>query len=172
MDQLCSNCHCKKCLIRSELRRVFSEHSVYTYYYLTSCFSEETDVILNRLLKTASDIGNVFLDSIGTENRDKLVKILVDHINLAGKSILNVYQHQDIPLEEIRKNCSELGDFLSTLSNKYDKVSISTEFLHHTMFVVQLTRFRIERDWNNEINLFDSYYRHMMKFSDMLAGPF
>jgi len=171
MTELCSDCLCKKCLVRAELRRVFSEHSFYTFLYITSFYSEEFKTVEKRLLHTANEIANVFLDYIGQPNVDKLTEILTEHIKLAGDSVSAVFNSTSIPVESISTNCYSLANFLNSINPDYNIKEISSEFYHHTWFIIQLSTARLYRDWETEIELFDTYYSHMMKFSDLIASP-
>jgi Lhr-like helicase len=169
---MCDRCHCYKCILRTDLRKAFSEHVIYTYNYITMYSSQEAPSTLDRLLKTSIDISKVLEEYIGEGNANTLMTILIEHIKLAGGAIEATYEGRCVNINGINDNARKLAYFLASLNNKYIVKDLIEEFVHHSMFIVQLVKARLDELWEKEISLLDSYYQHMLKFSDMIVEPF
>src|SRR5437016_4835251 len=71
--------------VRSALRKLFTDHAVYTERYIEKFFCNNPTAkdTANRLLENQKDIGDFVAPIVGKQNGDMLTKLLTEHIMCA-----------------------------------------------------------------------------------------
>lgn len=167
------NKHCQ-CSTKERLRKVFTDHVIFTKAYIESYFSEagETKIVLARLLKNQVDIGRETEPFIGKEKAKKLVHLLKQHIVFAGNAIAAVKTGEGLEhaVAEVFKNSKMVAEFLSALNPQALPFKVVHEmFDTHNKQVLQLTEDHHKGKYEKEVKLFDHYLQHMLKMSDAIA---
>jgi len=161
--------------LRLTLRKVFSDHAVFTKFYLNSAMFGEPDskVILKRLLENQVDIGETVEPIIGKDKSKKLIKLLTEHIKLAGNCVAKLMAGNKVKLteaiEQLFANSKEVAQFLSSLNpTKLKYKDVKEMFDQHNKYVLQMATERSKKQWGKDIKTYDEYYNHMLMFSDIL----
>lgn len=165
----------EKPTLKDLLRKLFSDHVIYTKFYINSVISDLPDVsdVATRLFANQDEIGKNLgsLEIIGKDNGDKLAKLLREHIECAATIINLAKNKKDLKdaSEKLFANSAQVAKFISSInpaSLQYE--TVKKEFDKHNNFVITMTSERLEAKYKEEIITFDEYYNHMLGFSDML----
>lgn len=160
------------CTLKEKLRKLFTEHAVYTKFYITSASSNLPDLsfITARLLQNQTDIGNAVKPIIGDENGNKLTQLLKEHILAAANAISTVKLQSGTKdaINKVLANSKLVAEFLSKLSPKLNYDVVLKEFNQHNQYVIDITILHFEGKYEQEIKMYDAYYNHMLMFSDLL----
>lgn len=160
--------------VKEDLRKLFTEHAVYTKFAVNSFFDNSTDlnVVINRLLKNQEDIGMFLSKMIGVENGKIVSEKLKEHILLATECLHSLKESEEKLNESIKnlfKNAEEIGSFLSSLNPKLlSKEKAIQEFKTHNQHVLDFAVARFKKEHEKEIQIYDVYYNHMLMLSDVI----
>ncbi len=162
---------------KSTMRKLFTDHAVYTKFYIESALSGLSDlsVLTARLLTNQQDIGDFATQFVGQSNGNLLTKLLKQHI-LAAAGVIDVIvknqskPHLDDAIAELFANSRLVAKFLSTINpHKLPFRTALKEFDRHNQYVIDLVLLHQSHKFAKEIILFDAYYNHMLMFSDILT---
>lgn len=162
--------------IKENLRKLFTEHAVYTKFFIESTLQNSPDisVITNRLLQNQIDIGNYLKYYVGSLNGDKLSDLLKSHILAAASAVNAIKQQNESSIKEsitnIFKNSYQVSLFLHSLNPS----KIPLDFIHkmfdkHNQYVIDMTILHFQSKFDEEIKKYDDYYTHMLMFSDTIS---
>lgn len=172
------NCKCLyetnfnvKTHLKEVLRKLFTDHAVYTSFVLKSIVdgTKDTNVFLERLLLNQKDIGNELKAYINNDNGNKLTKLLTTHIKLAGEVITGAVKNSNKKIDALFLNGDEIAAFLTSLNpRKLPYKTTQLMFHMHNQYVIDMTVARINQDFHEEQILYDSYYNEMLAMSDAI----
>jgi hypothetical protein len=161
---------------KGTLRKAFTDHAVYTKFVITDIIEALPNLAadLERLMRNQEEIGHLASLSIGTGKGQLLIDSLKEHIRLAGESvkaiksgdIANINTANTLFLD----NAISIGRFLSSLKpEKLPLVSTIEAFKTHAQYVIDIANAQKNRNVNDVVSLYDSYYSHMLSISDALC---
>lgn len=159
--------------MKSALRKLFTDHGVYTALVMKSIVdhSEDTKVLLNRLLLNQKDIGDQLKPLIGDKG-DILTEVLTQHIKLAGDVITAAVKKDKQLQNKIKKlfnNSDVVAKTLTSINpNKLPFETTQEMFHQHNQFVFDMTVARINKDFLKEQKLYDAYYNELLMMSDTI----
>lgn len=168
--------------MRAVLRKLFTDHAVFTALVLKSIVdkAEDTGVLLERLLGNQKDIGDQVAPVIGVERGAQLTQLLTEHIQLAGAVITAAARPADAvntkdglmtKLRALLDQGNRVATFLTSLNPEKLPLNVTSEmFASHNRSVFEMTKARIEGDFNREISLYDAYYNEILALSDALVN--
>jgi hypothetical protein len=160
--------------LRTPLRKVCTEHAVYTKFVITDILETLTNVEadLARLLKNQEDIGYVLRPYIGIENAQALTQLLKTHIEKVRVCIIALKSGNTADLNSaiipLFENSDQIGFFLTRL-NPEKLAYMSSLFRQHSQYVLDIAKAQLAKEYENVIKLYDSYYNHMMMIADRIA---
>jgi hypothetical protein len=161
--------------IRTTLRKLFSDHGVYTVFVLKSIVDKtpDTQVFLTRLLGNQKDIGDQLKPIVGDKVGNLVTKVLTEHIKLAGevmKSAVNKDKMLDQKIQKLFANSDQVANVLHFLNSQQLPLEDMKDMFHeHNNYVIKMTVARIKKDYKEEQVLFDSYFNELLEMSDMIA---
>ena len=160
---------------KETLRKLFTDHAVYTKFYIESALQNSPDVksISSRLLKNQEDIGNYVGTFVGKVKGSRLAKLLKDHIIRATVCIAKLKEKDTTGLnqavKDLMENAEQVGHFLHSLSpEKLLLKTVTDEFKKHNKYVLNIAVAHSKAKYTEEVKQYDAYYNHMLMFSDML----
>lgn len=160
--------------LRSALRKLFTDHGVYTAFVLKSIVDngKDTYVFLNRLLMNQKDIGDQLKPIIGIEKGNKITEVLTLHIKLAG-DVITAAKNRDNNLQDkinlLFSNSNIVAETLTSLNPIVLPFEVTQDMFHvHNQFVIDMTISRISGDFLKEQQLYDAYYNELLILSDNL----
>lgn len=177
------NCHCDTetrskihlaARPRDTSRKLFTDHAVYTKFYINTYLdnSPDADVVRPRLLANQNEIGTFFGDYLGDKAGVAIAKLFTEHIKAVAGFLTSVRNGQDTAanLAAIRDNIAQVAQLVSTAPGTtltYDVVF--DEFQRHNQFVIEMSIDHYNGNHDIEYQKYDQYYNHMMYFSDLLV---
>lgn len=158
--------------LKSTLRKLFTDHAVYTKFVINAVVDGTNDVniLAKRVLQNQVDIGDQLKPYIGVEAGDQLTYLLQTHIKLAKTVIENATKNSRTLQNNIIKlflNGDEISAFLNSLNpEKIPYLMMQNMFREHNQQVIDMTTLRLHRHHKKEQMLFDHYLNHMLHMSD------
>jgi len=158
--------------LRSALRKLFTDHAVYTALVMKSIVDSGKDisVLLNRLLLNQKDIGDQLKPIIGNENGDKITEVLTSHIKLAGeviKAAKNLNPNLNDKINILFNNSDIVAETLTSLNPEALPFDLTQNMFHtHNQFVIDMTVGRLAGDYLKEQHLYDAYYNELLLLAD------
>jgi len=161
--------------IKDDMRRLFSDHAVFTKFVITDIIDELENVEADttRLLRNQDDVGTLLSPIIGITKARDLVQLLKLHIELVG-TYVSALKNRDPDISSTTKselftNSDAIGDFLTALSP--DKLSIIKDmFRQNTQYVIDIADSQNKHQSDKVVRLFDTYYSHTRDISDLMAS--
>lgn len=160
--------------LKSALRKLFTDHGVYTAFVLKSIVDGISDVpvFLDRLLLNQEDIGDQLKPIVGDAKGNLLTDVLTEHINLAGDVITAATKNDPTLNDKIKKlfeNSDEVARVLTSLNPSKLPYPITQKMFHtHNQFVIDMTVARIKKNYEEEQRLYDAYYNELLEMSDAI----
>src|SRR5258708_26543703 len=160
--------------LKSALRKLFTDHGVYTAFVLKSIVdgTKDTPVYLNRLLDNQKDIGDQLKPIVGELKGNEITKVLKEHIKLAGDVITAAVKKDKTLNNKIKLlfiNSDLVAETLTSLNEEALPYSITSDMFHmHNQFVVDQTLARIAGDFKKEQTIYDAYYNELLLMSDAI----
>jgi hypothetical protein len=157
------------------LRKLFTDHAVYTKFYIESFLSNLPDstFIAKRLMDNQKDIGNAVKPIVGTSKGDALIALLTEHIQCAAEVLAHLLAKEDAAMKRsirsLFRNSDDVATFLNSLNpRKLPLDVVKREFRMHNQHVLNIATLHAKKEYEKEIAEYDAYFNHMMRFSDML----
>lgn len=171
-------CHSKgisECDLRVAFRKLWSEHAIYTKFFIISVLAgiPDADLLATRLLKNQDDIGDFLKPYIGENKGNQLAQALKSHILAAANVIVAVRDGNqaaiDAAIITLFINSNQVATFISSLDPcKLPFNVIKAHFDQHNQFVIDMTIARKNGNFAEDIRLFDLYYAQILHFADLL----
>ena len=159
---------------KDTMRKLFTDHAVYIKMYLVAFLDDrpEADLLSKRLFENQIEIGVYLGMYLGRDIGTSIGNLFTAHIKAIAQVLvfLKTGRRLDKALESIYRNIDELASALSRIQGsilEYGAVRI--EFARHNEFIVEIARFHYESEYSLEIEKYDEFFVHMMKFSDILC---
>jgi hypothetical protein len=155
------------------LRKVFTDHAVYTKFVITDILENlpNKPADLARLLKNQDDISQVFMPYIGAERALRLAQLFKTHIERAGNCLIALKNGNASELISAKsllfENSDQIGSFLSAL-NPTKLGDMSALFRQHNQYVLDIATAQVSKEYDNVVKLYDAYYEHMMMLADRI----
>lgn len=171
-----SNMAFPKVDLKSTMRKLFTDHAVYTSLVLKSIVDHNevnTKILLPILLNNQKDIGSQIKLYTNINIGNQITKVLTEHIKFAGAVITDATNNSS-KLEEDKaklfKNSNEVAATLTSL-NPYQLPYEDTQYMFelHNKFVINMTVARLNKNYKKEQKLYDAYYNEILMMSDLIA---
>lgn len=162
-------------MVKETLRKLFTDHANYTHLYIINEVENLPTLkfIVDRLMENQTEIGLAFRPYIGLELSKKLENLLKTHISEASNVVKCSIKYGDSCNDEVItlfENSYDVSLFLGSLNpNVLSFENILTHFDQHNKYVIELTKLYINKNYDKIVQKYDSYYTHMLAFSDMLC---
>lgn len=165
----------KAAQLMADMRVLWTEHAVWTDRYIVSAIAglEDQELVLARLLKNQTDIGNAIKPFYGEQAGNKLAQLLREHIQIGGK-VVGAAKSGNQPdfkkyNDEWFKNADDITNFLTAANPHYNKNEIREMLYMHLKLVTQSVAARINKDYKNDIAAFDKNLAHLLHMSDAIT---
>ena len=160
--------------LKSSLRKLLTDHGVYTVFVLKSIVdgNKDTKVFLDRLLANQKDIGDQLKPIVGNNKGNEVTAVLTEHIKLAGNVITAAFKNDptlNMKIETLFANSDEVAATLTSLNPEALPYELTQSTFHiHNQFVIDMTVARIKGDYLREQKLYDAYYNELLVLSDAI----
>lgn len=164
-----------RCALRTNMRKLWSDHVWWTRNYLISAIADTQDVkaVTDRLLKNQEDIGAAIVPYYGKEAGDKLASLLKDHILMAVDVVKAAKANQTDKLKEAdtrwHKNADEIAAFLSKANAHLPEDTLKNMLYEHLKVTTEEAVARLKKEWVIDIEKFDKVYDDILKMADAIT---
>lgn len=156
---------------RATFRKLWSDHANYTVFVIKSIIDGAGDskFLIPRLMQNQTDIGDQLKEFIPDKQANELIKLLKEHISLAGEvvSLVKNKMNTTNKVEELYNNGDRIGKFLTSL-NPIILKDARQMFEDHNTMVIEMAIARFKKDFAKEIKIYDDYYNQILMMSDMI----
>jgi len=159
----------------NDLRKLWIDHALWTHNAIVSIVagSEDTEPIVQRLLRNQDDIGDFFKTYYGTAVGNQLASLLREHINIAGQLVVAAKAGDKEEVERLNRlwysNGDQIVDFLSQANPHLDHAELKAMFRKHLQQVAEIVAARLTGDWAKEIRTYDQGEKHLIHLETYLA---
>ncbi len=161
--------------LHDKLLRVWSDHAIWSWQYTVSKLEglENQQAVANRLQRNLRDISQVIGTYYGQEMSGELMKLLSQHIQIAGKLIEAVKAGHQAEAEEYKrlwhKNAADIARFLSKLNPNWSYEELKRMMNTHLQLMTEGLHAHLNKNWEAEIIAVDKNQHHLNEMADMLA---
>lgn len=171
----------KHCITKSQLalisamRKLWMEHAFWTKNAIDSILagSDDTGVVVDRLLRNQDDIGNLIKPYYGIAAGNQLATLLRSHINIAGELVQAVKAGDQTNIERLNQmwyaNADQIVAFLSKANPELSEAELKTMFYKHLQQVTDIVMARASGNWAKEVMVYDAGENHLIHIADYLA---
>src|SRR5277367_6146138 len=133
----------KNSSLKELFRKLFTDHAVYTKFYIESALSDQPDLtsIANRLFENQVEIGTNVGRIVGHENGKKLTDLLKKHIEAAANAVSVAKKGGDLTdaKNKIFANSAQIAKLLSHLCPHHLPYHrVKKEFDQHNVYVLEI----------------------------------
>jgi hypothetical protein len=164
------------CLLKTTMRRLWSDHGIFTHQFIVSYLAGINDVqaITNRLMKNQQEIGDALKPYYGKDAGQSITNLLKEHINLAAEVVKAAKAEDNKALKDAdvrwHKNADEIAAVLAKANPSYwDEQEWKDMFYEHLKLVTNSVTTRLNKQWNEDVEDFDIYYTQILEMADMLS---
>jgi len=166
----------KRCALRTSMRKLWSEHVWLEREYLITSFANlpEVPVIIDNLMKNASNISNAMAPYYGKEADKALDVLLKDHILISFDVAAAARAKDKETLKAMdakwHANADDIAAFLSDANPYWKPKEMQSMMYKHLKLITNEVNERIAQDWKAEIKAAQAVLEEMMMFADMLTN--
>lgn len=164
----------KLCDLRMALRKLWEDHMIYTHDFIVSAIAdlEDVDAVTKRLLQNQVDLGNAVKPFYGNEAGDKLAALLKDHILIAADVVKAAKANSPTLTEATKRwyaNADDIAAFLSGANPNWSRATLQDMLHKHLDYVTGQAVSRLHKEWQKDIDYYDTNHNHMLHLADALA---
>ena len=163
---------------RVALRRIFTDHAVYTSKVIESSvpvlqFDSKDNI--DRVLENPGHIRFLVEPFLGVAAGEKVEALFTEHLKLAAATLepvrLGNKKATAAAVAKFMEQGVQVGMLIGSInSKKLNKEQAIQEFSTHNEFVVKLATLRSQRKSKEYNETYDFYFNHMMELSDSIAN--
>lgn len=162
----------QKCANRTDMRRLWVDHAVYTRLYLLAAINQSDKQVLEavatRLMRNQDDIGN-YISTKYPGRGPELAKLLKEHVTLfveAVKSRTEPGDQEKAIMQKLMANSKQISDYLKSLNSSWDVKKHFNEHVHLTLKEINLISSHAARE---DIKNFDLIMTSIYEMADILV---
>ena len=165
-----------KIALSSMMRRLWGEHVAWTRATVSSLVFKlpDADVVVARLLLTATDMGDALQPFYGDKVARKYSELLAEHIALAGNLVDARLEGDAGKIAAIEKkwfhNGNEIAMFLSRVNPYLPADEFREIFEEHLMLIKQGIISMLNKDFQTNMNAFDIMALEALEMADIMSG--
>jgi hypothetical protein len=156
-------------------RKLWIDHVTWTRSFIVSDVLSLADkeAVTQRLLKNQDDIGNSIKPYYGEDAGNKLSKLLREHIIIASQVVDAAKSNKKAELDKYNKlwykNADEIAEFLSSANSNWSNSELKDMLHEHLKLVADQAIARLNKNWIEDIRVYDKNEDHMIKFADIIS---
>ncbi|HSW75584.1 MAG TPA: hypothetical protein VLG50_00925 [Candidatus Saccharimonadales bacterium] len=176
MSNSSNNISEKRCALRTNMRKLWSDHVWWTRVYLIDATSQLPEIkeTTNRLLANQADIGSAVASYYGKAAGDKLTALLKDHILISADVVAAAKANDKEKLKEAdarwHENADEIATFLSSANPNWPLKDMQKMMYDHLKLTTDEAMARLKKDWTLDIKTFEKVFDEIMMMADGLTN--
>ncbi|WP_408605276.1 LysM peptidoglycan-binding domain-containing protein [Bacillus timonensis] len=160
---------------RNDLRSLWEEHVAWTRMAIISLTFNLPDLqfVLTRLLKNATDMGNMIRRLYGDEAATTYGNLIKEHLLIAADLVkAAIAGNQQAVMTAEKKwyqNADEIAKFLSTGNPFLTEEAVRKMFYEHLDLTKQEAVSMINKDYQKDIEVYDAIEKQARAMADMIS---
>ncbi|MFJ7969765.1 hypothetical protein [Psychrobacillus sp. NPDC096389] len=156
-------------------RLLWLEHVNWTRMTITSIVFNLPDLpsVQERLLQNATDLGNCIRPFYGDQIADRYAELIKEHLVLAAELVTAAVKGDMKKAEEKEKewyrNADDIAIFLSSINPYLRKAEVQKMFYTHLALTKQEAVLMIQKNYKEDIKVFDQIEAEVLEMSDMIS---
>ena len=154
------------------IRQLWEEHITWTRLAILSIASSSPDTkfVSNRLLKNATDFGDLFNNFYSHEIAQEFSMLMRDHLSIAADLVIAAKKQDNSAVMDIEKkwykNADDIANFLNKINPNWDKKEIQ-EMMHKHLTLTKAEAVAIlTSKYEEGIAIFDEIERQALMMAD------
>ena len=163
--------------LRVAMRKLWVSNAIWMREYIVNTIEADVrlDAASKRLAKSQDDIGRAFAPFYGAETGSKVTTLLRQHTSLVREMIEASMAKNTANLTESdkrwRANADSITTLLSTVNpTNWPMATIQPVLVEGMNLTIAETNARLKRDYNADVETFDSILAQSLNLADMLSG--
>lgn len=160
---------------RNDMRSLWEEHVAWTRMAIISLTYNlpDVDFVLTRLLKNATDMGNMIRKLYGDLAATTYANLIQEHLLLAAdlvKATLAGDEQAAMTAEQKwYANADQIAKFLSSVNPYLPENAVREMFYHHLDLTKQEASFMINKDYQKDIEVYDEIEKQAREMADAIS---
>ena len=163
--------------LRVGMRKLWVSNAIWMREYIVNTIGADLslDAASKRLAKSQDDIGRAFAPFYGAETGSKVTTLLRQHTSLMREMIeasmaKNTAKRTEAD-KQWRANADSITTLLSTVNpTNWPMATIQPVLVGGMNLTIAETNARLKRDYNADVETFDTILAESLKLADMLSG--
>ena len=162
--------------LRVAMRKLWVSNAIWMREYIVNTIEADLslDAASKRLAKSQDDIGRAFAPFYGAETGSKVTTLLRQHTSLVKEMIEASMAKNTEKLTDAdkrwRANADSITTVLSTVNpTNWPMATIQPALLGGMNLTIAETNARLKRDYNADVETFDTILAQSLKLADMLS---
>lgn len=163
--------------LRVAMRKLWVSNAIWMREYIVNTIEadQSLDAASKRLAKSQDDIGRAFAPFYGAETGSKVTTLLRQHTSLVKEMIEASMAKDSAKLKEAdkrwRANADSITTLLSTVNpTNWPMATIQPVLAGGMNLTITETNARLKRDYNADVEAFDTILAQSLNLADMLSG--
>jgi hypothetical protein len=162
--------------MQAEMRKLWTDHVVWTRNYIISAIANLGDVpaVTERLLHNQDEIGAAIGPYYGWQAAHQLSQLLREHIMIAGQLVTAAKVGDRNAATRIEhdwyRNADQIAAFLARANPYWKEKSMQAMLYQHLTLTKAEAMLRLQQRWVEDVVNYDNIYAQALKMADMLSA--
>ncbi len=154
------------------IRQLWEEHITWTRLAIISIAnsSSDTQLVSNRLLKNATDFGNLFTNFYSPEIAQEFSQLMRDHLSIAADLVIAAKKQDNNAVIDIdrkwHKNADDIAFFLNSINPNWSRNEIQQMMYDHLSLTKNEAVAILTSKYAEGIALFDEIEKQALMMAD------
>jgi len=160
---------------RNDMRSLWEEHVAWTRMAIISLVFDLPDIdeVLARLLKNATDMGNMIRRLYGDMVATTYSQLIKEHLLIAADLVKAAKAGDTQAAQEAEKkwyqNADEIAAFLNSVNPFLTVEAVREMFYHHLRLTKQEAVFMLNKDFEKDIAVYDEIEKQAREMADAIS---
>lgn len=158
--------------LNNMIRQLWEEHIVWTRLAIMSIAnsSPDTQLVSNRLLRNATDFGNLFANFYSPKIAQEFSNLIREHLSIAADLVVAAKKQDSNVVADIdkkwHKNADDIASFLNTINPNWDRSKIQQMMYDHLSLTKAEAVAILTNKYAEGISLFDEIEKQALMMAD------
>jgi hypothetical protein len=158
--------------LNNKIRQLWEQHITWTRLAIMSIASDSpgTQLVSNRLLRNATDFGNLFANFYRPEIAQSFGKLIKDHLSIAADLVVAAKKQDNNAVSNIEKkwykNADDIANFLNFINPFWNKNKIRDMMYKHLALTKDEAVAILKNEYEKGITLFEKIENQALMMAD------
>lgn len=160
---------------RNDMRSLWEEHVAWTRMAIISLTNDlpDVDFVLARLLKNATDMGNMIRTLYGDQAATTYAQLIQEHLlfaaDLVKATLAGDKEAATLAEQNWYDNADQIAQFLSSVNPYLPENDVRAMFYHHLDLTKQEAVSMINKDYQKDIEIYDEIEKQAREMADAIS---